>query len=97
MTPNPVVKELLLLFASDNMMAVSKQSKSNLEHNQTRDNCFHCSDDDEEPATSNLHNHTSIEVLQYLEDSSSSLESLQGFPKVKKVFTKLTRHLLRLH
>ena len=85
------------LIAAANNKSIESESKS--DHNRTKDNFFHWSDGNEKPATSNLHNHTSIEVLQYLQDSNSSLESLYEFPESQKGLYKINTELtvLRLH
>ena len=60
--------------------------------NKSSDTFFHWSDDEEEtPQTQK--NITSIEVLQFLEDSNNNLKSLCCYPKIKNVFLKFNRSL----
>ena len=60
--------------------------------NKSRDTYFQWSDDEEEtPQTQK--NLTSIEVLQYLEDPNTNLESLHRYPKIKNVFLKFNTSL----
>ena len=63
---------------------------------------FHCSrnsdtyfqwSDDEEETAQTQKNLTSIEVLQYLEDPNTNLESLHRYPKIKTVFLKFNTSL----
>ena len=49
--------------------------------------------DDEEETPQTQKNLTSIEVLQYLEDPNTNLESLHRYPKIKSVFLKFNTSL----
>ena len=62
-------------------------------------NCSKSSDtyvqwsDDEEETLQTQKNLTSIEVLQYLEDPNTNLESQHRYPKIKNVFLKFNTSL----
>ena len=83
---NALKKELL-----ETAFKLNSDAFEGIQCNKISDNFFHWSDDEEEnPQTQK--NLTSIEVLHFLEDPTTNLESLHRYPKMKKMFLNLTQH-----
>ena len=91
----PILKEKRDALKQELIDTANKLSSNVLEGfkcNKSSDTFFHWSDDEEEtPQTQK--NITSIEVLQFLEDSNNNLKSLCCYPKIKNVFLKFNRSL----
>ena len=83
------VKKLLIEKATE-----LSESETDSENKQTtvRDDFYDFSDDDDDEAPISVphsnKNSVAIEVLNYLQDESTSLDTLHKYPKVKEVFLK---------
>ena len=85
----PMVQEKLIWMAE-------KLSEFNplTENDEEQDDYFKLTTDDIQRSTQAKKNKASIEVLQYLDDDSTSLQMLHRYPAVKEVFLKLNTALI---
>ena len=79
------VKKLLIEKATE----LSESDSENNKPSSERDAFYDFSDDEDTISVPNSNNNNvAIEVLNYLQDESTSLQTLHKYPKVKEVFLK---------